>query len=370
MPKKITENTCVLFISQSGQTFPSLHATAKVAKIVQDKIWILTGCANSKMEKAFSDVTRSLNIDPRPRVFNNYSGTRPAEPTSVAIVATMHTLTRMLMHISIAAEAFNDSMDDDDVVRIPTVLTECCIDDLALMLSECVMTNVSDIVGCDASGAPITAKSNVKHSTKPLTTHQRLVRQGQRWGEHISEPWSVLVCVGAYIIASVGLGLPIFNVLAHAIIGIAKIAGADFHVEYLGFSPLHPELIAKQSIVWTMVGLVIQIIDAIWFVFLAKMFTWLFRWRGDRPLWARHGKRTLVIVDTSCVHQLVEIFVSKLFSQSYSFVGIDVHGASGLDHFVHRFTHRVVRGVLLAVGRPDGRLSCLSKIVDHRACRS
>jgi hypothetical protein len=28
---------------------------------------------------------------------------------------------------------------------------------------------------------------------------------------------------------------------------------------------------------------------------------------------------------------------------------------SGADHFVHRFTHRVVRGVLLAVGRPDGR---------------
>ena len=34
---------------------------------------------------------------------------------------------------------------------------------------------------------------------------------------------------------------------------------------------------------------------------------------------------------------------------------------SGLDHFVHRFTHRVVRGVMLAVGRPDGRLCCLSK---------
>ena len=42
-------------------------------------------------------------------------------------------------------------------------------------------------------------------------------------------------------------------------------------------------------------------------------------------------------------------------------MSIDVHGASGLDHFVHRFTHRVVRGVLLAVGRPDGRLTSLAK---------
>ena len=38
-----------------------------------------------------------------------------------------------------------------------------------------------------------------------------------------------------------------------------------------------------------------------------------------------------------------------------------MHGASGLDHFVHRFTHRVVRGLLIAVGRPDGRLCCLAK---------
>ena len=27
-----------------------------------------------------------------------------------------------------------------------------------------------------------------------------------------------------------------------------------------------------------------------------------------------------------------------------------------MDHFVHRFTHRVVRGVLIAMGRPDGRM--------------
>ena len=46
---------------------------------------------------------------------------------------------------------------------------------------------------------------------------------------------------------------------------------------------------------------------------------------------------------------------------SYGFVSIDVHGASGMDHFVHRFTHRVARGLMLAVGRPDGRLCCLAK---------
>ena len=33
-----------------------------------------------------------------------------------------------------------------------------------------------------------------------------------------------------------------------------------------------------------------------------------------------------------------------------------MHGANPVDHFVHRYTHRVARGVLIAIGRPDGRL--------------
>lgn len=33
-----------------------------------------------------------------------------------------------------------------------------------------------------------------------------------------------------------------------------------------------------------------------------------------------------------------------------------VHGANPADHLVHKFTHCVARGTLLAIGRPDGRL--------------
>ena len=35
--RRITENTCVLMISQSGQTFGTLHATAKIAYMVKDR---------------------------------------------------------------------------------------------------------------------------------------------------------------------------------------------------------------------------------------------------------------------------------------------------------------------------------------------
>lgn len=55
-----------------------------------------------------------------------------------------------------------------------------------------------------------------------------------------------------------------------------------------------------------------------------KIITWTDRWWHGRPMWARMGKRTLVIVDTPCVHQLLETFVSKLYAQSYSFCSIDV----------------------------------------------
>eukprot|EP00966_Prymnesium_polylepis_P296498 6849723-Prymnesium_polylepis.1 len=38
---------------------------------------------------------------------------------------------------------------------------------------------------------------------------------------------------------------------------------------------------------------------------------------------------------------------------------LNVTSGNPLDHLVHRYTHRVVRGSLLAVGRPDGRLNAL-----------
>jgi hypothetical protein len=78
--------------------------------------------------------------------------------------------------------------------------------------------------------------------------------------------------------------------------------------------------------------------------------------KQGRDLLARFGKRTLVVADVPYVNQTLEAFVSKMFALSYGIASIDVHGCNPADHFVHRFTHRVARGVLIAAGRPDGRL--------------
>jgi len=60
------------------------------------------------------------------------------------------------------------------------------------------------------------------------------------------------------------------------------------------------------------------------------------------------------------VSQCADAFLSKCFAVSYSIASLNVLSGNPSDHFVHRHTHRVVRGTLAIFGRPDGRLSALS----------
>jgi hypothetical protein len=74
-------------------------------------------------------------------------------------------------------------------------------------------------------------------------------------------------------------------------------------------------------------------------------------------VFARTGKRTLVIGETPWVQQVLGNFVSKLFSLSYGVASVEVHGANPQDDLVHCYAHRIVRGTLLYLGIPDGRCS-------------
>lgn len=74
------------------------------------------------------------------------------------------------------------------------------------------------------------------------------------------------------------------------------------------------------------------------------------------PLLARTGKRTLVIGDIPYVHQTLEAYVSKIFSLSYGFASLDVHAGNPRDHYLPRFGHRIVRGLLSLLMEPDSRL--------------
>ena len=100
--------------------------------------------------------------------------------------------------------------------------------------------------------------------------------------------------------------------------------------------------------------------DACVYIWLAEIMTAILRVTEGRNLWHRMGGRTVVIGDVPWVAQSAEAFLSKCFACSYAIAGVTVMSGNPADHLVHRFTHRVVRGTLLACGRPDGRLSALT----------
>ena len=106
--------------------------------------------------------------------------------------------------------------------------------------------------------------------------------------------------------------------------------------------------------------MVARAFDAAVYIFLPQLMMLLIRLLQRRPLLHRMTARTVVIGDIPWVAQCVEAFLSKLVACSYSATSLSVFSANPADHLVHRMTHRVVRGTLLACGRPDGRLMALT----------
>ncbi|KAH8068469.1 hypothetical protein JL721_6607 [Aureococcus anophagefferens] len=103
------------------------------------------------------------------------------------------------------------------------------------------------------------------------------------------------------------------------------------------------------------------VVDAFIYIWLNEIMTAALRVAQGRALYHRVGGRTVVFGDVPWVAQAAEAFLSKCFACTYAMTSLNVHSANPADHLVHRFTHRVARrGTLLAVGRPDGRLSALT----------
>lgn len=344
LERRIDVHTCCLMISQSGQTFATLHATEKVCKIMSTRVWIITGTFNSKMETAVVENYKASGKKYlRDRVFCNYSGSRPAEPSSVAVAATWHSLSRLLLHLikltrslhpggriikpwdreaaAITVQRFmlrytelrrrRDQVSGDGNVgngvrrgsstQIPSPLALKSVDSMVTdwgsgvsstsspssRLSKSisssslptqsligsrrlkkghgahdgsaeVIMNLSD--GCieDIDSLFTTlVVSNLHSIVNPDSpTHQQLTKQGQAWARHISEPWTMLCVAGAYIILSVGLGLPIFGLIGDLVVKIIQSAGVELEPGILAFTPRVPSIIYKQNLGWTLAGYV------------------------------------------------------------------------------------------------------------------
>jgi len=172
-------------------------------------------------------------------------------------------------------------------------------------------------------------------------TSKELKARGHHWAQHVLEaPRSWILCA-VYILVTVNLGLPIFTALA-------------------ANGPHQDSMFLLGAALFA---------DSIAYLFLPQLATLLLRALQHRPLFHRMAGRSVVIGDVPWVSQCAEAFASKLFACSYSNTTPSFYAANPADHLVHRLTHRVVRGGLLAVGRPDGRISGLSS-QEASACLS
>jgi hypothetical protein len=318
------KHAIVVSISHSGQTFPTLHATHALRKVCGDRLFVLTGAIDSKMSAAVGQ--RSSPGAPWiGRVWYTFSGWRPSEALTVSTVSAHHTLSELLLYLG--KKACRGDADFRSAMGFKFSTADVL--DIVRLNDSLVSSGAPSLVGFDGARQKLPA---VESQAGPLRA------QGRRWALHILETPFAWCLSTAYIFGTIISGKPLFSALRNHY--------WDKSIDTKGQDAL------------TYIAL---ILDSLLYSFLPLFFSFLLRIVQRRPLFARLGKRTIVIGDVPYVNQLIESYVSKLFAESYSIASVDVHGANAVDHLVHRFTHRVVRGLLIAVGRPDGRLFALTK---------
>ncbi|GAP94296.1 hypothetical protein [Leptolyngbya sp. NIES-2104] len=310
----------VLAISQSGQTFPTLQATNAFEELRRQgligELFILTGEVCSLMGSAIaqyyyqdSDFTR--------RIFVNCSGRRSAEPATVSIAATQATLTELLLYL---AKRLRQRFSAQGAFGMTLTVAELLT--LENLKREFIDRSVVAIIGATVDGESI-------HSPE----HQQIVETGKKWALHILEAPLAWGIQALYVLITVGFQIPFVQTIFRWVFGLAD-------------SPVPASLLPLLTFA-----------DIFIYIFGAWFWTLGLRYFQGRPLRSRTGKRTLVIGDIAWVHQLLEAYVSKLFSLSYGIASLEVHSSDPQDHMLHHFGHRVVRGTLVLLGVPDGRRS-------------
>jgi len=304
-------DSVVIVVSHSGGTFAPLASTNLLISST-NSIFVVA----SEWDTQIGKQLRAIKSDGMfaSRIFSTDVGVRPAEPCSVSVAATQQLLTQIFMHMSLLI------LDNSDFRKY----TRAAITkhDLA-ELERCNQMNIAaleEIVGKKASGEII-------HSETEIALRQ----QGDVWSDHVLEGVKGWIMSFLYIVGTVTAGYPLIT-------GVATACG----------------LVATWAFYLT------RFFDALIYVFLPQLSISIIRLVQGRDLLHRMTARTVVIGDIPWVAQSAEAFLSKIFACSYSAAGLSVLSGNPNDHLVHRHTHRVVRGTLLLVGRPDGRLSALT----------
>uniref|UniRef100_A0A7S3DUG1 Glutamine amidotransferase type-2 domain-containing protein n=1 Tax=Entomoneis paludosa TaxID=265537 RepID=A0A7S3DUG1_9STRA len=305
-------DSIVLLVSQSGGTFgPS--AISNLLQSVTQNLFLVTSEWDTQMGKRLldldsEDLRRGKYLS---RIFTTNIGLRTAEPCTLSVAATHQLLTQIFQYICASIlektelrKAAGAIISEKDLA-ILTSCNEASIDDLRSIIGD--------------------------RDTTKSQTERNLRRCGNMWANHVLENAKALILSFIYVVVTVTTGFPVATAVHH----VAK--GDDDALLYFA-----------------------RFLDSLIYFFIPQICIIFIRLVEGRDLRHRMVGRTIVVADIPWVAQSVEAFVSKIFACSYSMAGVNVISGNPQDHLVHKHTHRVVRGTLLACGRPDGRLSALT----------
>ena len=342
----------VLVLSHSGGTYAPLLCCSLFRGYTSD-IFLVTSELDTQAARAVRAATnrdggggggggRDGFVDLTSQfVFSTHVGFRPAEACTVSVAAMHHLLSHLLIFLMGYLSHFEHGRESEasicgyDFEEVRELATIARVQSAAL----------SGIVGHRRLGdTPASAA---------------LRRQGHRWAQHVLEgPLSWVLSV-LYIAATVLLATTPLGALAAALTGhpLPSPVAASSGVAAAVVNATDPAMIPGW--VWGL-RYAVAILDVAVYSFLGWWTVVLIRLVQRRPWLHRVAGRSVLIGDVPWVAQSAEAFASKLFALSYSASACAFASANPADHLVHRHTHRVVRGSLLAVGRPDGRVSALT----------
>ena len=332
------QDTIAIVISHSGGTFGPL-AVSNLLQGFTKNLFVITSEWDTQIGKQLRQLSVPNSWEFKASIFSTNIGMRPAEPCTVSVAATHHLLTELLLYLmkKVQFEGCEGMVGGSYSYEDTHIMEHTHASNVAAL---------EEIVGVTAAGERVAT-----------ATERKLRELGARWSQHVLEGVYSWILVFCYILATVISGYPLLS-------GIAVTIEPDVSRSFQQCGGL-----GQRPALLVGIAYACAVVDALIYVFSPQWCCLLLRLVQGRPLLHRMTGRSVVIGDVPWVAQSVEAYLSKLFACSYSAAGLTVYSGNPNDHLVHRLTHRVVRGGLLCVGRPDGRLMALTT-AENSVCLS
>ena len=330
------KDTVSLIISHSGGTFGSL-AVSNLLQAYTEQIFVVASESDTQVGKQLRKIHQYNVWDLKCPVFSTEVGLRPAEPCSVSVAATHQILTQILLYLmrKVQLDGLEEVSGGKYTVEDYKQLEDLNHNNIAALEEICGYT---------------------RHNKKlPTKTEKTLRDKGNYWALHVLETPMSWMCCATYVLVTFYSGYPIAFGIAQLILWLLK------HEESILLQ--NKSVFINHRPPYEIPGYwkyLVTFLDSAIYIFLPQLTVLLLRVLTGRRLLHRMVGRSIVIGDIPWVAQCVEAYLSKLFACAYSASSISVYSGNPADHLVHRMTHRVVRGGLLACGRPDGRLMALT----------